>query len=138
MDNATIVLVFGTFDGLHDGHRFFLREAQRYGEKLVVSVATDEVVLELKKRAPKQGLAERMAALMQSKLVDEAVAGDTVRGNWSVIKNHRPAVVAVGHDQNTLEEKLREFIQRENLPIAIVKINALEPDRLHSRFLLKK
>ena len=135
MASPKIVLVFGTFDGLHGGHRFFLREARKNGEKLIASVAADEVVMELKSRAPKQGLAERMAVLMQSKLVDEAVAGDTVRGNWSALKNYHPDIIAVGHDQTRLEEKLREFIEKENLPIEVIRIRALDPDRFHSHLL---
>jgi len=45
-----IVLVFGTFDGLHDGHRFFLTEARKLGDRLIASVATDEIVERIKKQ----------------------------------------------------------------------------------------
>ena len=80
MDIKT-VLVFGTFDGLHDGHRFFLQEARKQGEKLIASVARDEIVERFKKKRPRQTLAERMNALTESNVVDTAVAGDSELGN---------------------------------------------------------
>jgi cytidyltransferase-like protein len=44
----TTVMVFGTFDGIHDGHRYFLNEAKKFGDKLVVAVAKDTTVKTLK------------------------------------------------------------------------------------------
>lgn len=35
------VMVFGVFDGLHPGHRAFLRQARKKGDKLIVVVARD-------------------------------------------------------------------------------------------------
>ena len=132
-----IVLVFGAFDGLHDGHRFFLKEARKLGQKLIASVATDEVVVGLKSHAPKQHLEERLQTLEASGLVDLAVAGDKQIGSWSALRVWKPDIVAVGYDQTRLAEKLREFIKQENLPTEIVTIEAHEPDRLHSSLINK-
>lgn len=131
------VLVFGTFDGLHDGHRFFLREARKLGDCLIASVATDEVITQIKKRPPAHPLHERLAQLTASGFVNEAVAGDITLGNWSAVKKWKPNIVTLGYDQTTLEAKLREHIEQEHLPITIVKIAPHEPDRLHSRLLRK-
>ncbi len=129
------VLVFGTFDGLHDGHRFFLTEAKRLGNKLIVSVATDEVVAKFKGHAPKQHLEERLQTLEASGLVDLAVAGDRVLGGWGAIRVWKPDIVAVGYDQTHLAETLQKFITTEKLSLKIVPIKALEPTRLHSSLL---
>ena len=43
MINKTIA-IFGVFDGIHDGHLFFIREAKKQGNRLVAIVARDEVV----------------------------------------------------------------------------------------------
>ena len=56
------VLVFGTFDNLHEGHLYFLSEAKKRGA-LHVSVASNESVNQRKGRVPKQDVAERMAAI---------------------------------------------------------------------------
>lgn len=137
MKNGKTVLVFGTFDGLHDGHRFFLREARKLGTRLIASVATDEVITHTKKHAPTQHLEERLQTLEASGLVHLAVAGDKILGNWTAIKQWKPNIVAIGYDQTKLEEKLREFIAQEHLPISLVRIPAHDPDRLHSRLLRK-
>ncbi len=132
------VLVFGAFDGLHDGHRFFLKEAKKLGEKLIASVATDEAVKVLKDHAPKQHLEERLQTLEASGLVDLAVAGDKVLGGWGAIRAWKPDIVAVGYDQTHLTEGLRQFIKTENLPVEIVTLGPHEPDRLHSSLLRAK
>lgn len=131
------VLVFGTFDGLHDGHRFFLREARKLGNKLIASVATDEVVRQIKEHAPAHHLEERLQALEASGLVHLAVVGDKILGNWGAIRAWKPDIVAIGYDQAKLAEKLGELITKEKLPITLVKIIAHDPDRLHSRLLRK-
>lgn len=133
-----IVLVFGTFDGLHEGHRFFLREARKLGDYLIASVATDAVVREIKKHSPAYPLHDRLKQLTASGLVDEVVAGDTTLGNWSAVKKRKPNIVALGYDQTALEEKLREHIEQEHLPLTIVKIAPHEPARFHSRFLRRR
>ena len=138
MKQQKTVLVFGTFDGLHDGHRFFLAHARRLGNRLIASVATDEVVAGLKNHAPRYHLEERLKTLEASGLVDLAVAGDSTIGNWSAVRVWKPDIVAVGYDQTNLAEELREFIKNEHLPIEIVAIKPHEPNRLHSHLLTEK
>ena len=133
-----IVLVFGTFDGLHDGHRFFLTEARKLGDRLIASVATDEIVERIKKQKPVHALAPRITALMKSGLVDEAISGDTELGGWSALGRCTPSVVAVGYDQLMLKERLSVYIQDHNLGTVIETIRAHEPDRFHSRLLRRK
>lgn len=132
------VLVFGTFDGLHEGHRFLLAQARQLGNRLIASVATDEVVEKLKGYAPKHHLEERLKALEAGEFVDLAVAGDSELGGWRALARWKPDIVALGYDQTLLEQKLREYLQKENLKIDLVKIQSYEPYRLHSRFLREK
>ena len=122
MTSAKTVLLFGTFDGLHDGHRFFLSEARKLGTRLIASVAQDSTVERFKKHPPKHLLAERMTKLLQSGLVDEAAPGDTELGNFTAVQNCKPDIIALGYDQTKLEVKLREFITKERLPVVIQKI----------------
>ena len=131
------MLVFGTFDRLHEGHLFLLHEAKKLGYRLVVSVAQDSVVERFKKQKPAHPLEKRMEMLRESGLVDETVAGDTELGNWTAIREHRPDTIAIGYDQDAFEKRLREFIKQEKLAIKLVRIGAHEPERLHSRLLRK-
>jgi FAD synthetase len=43
-----VVMTFGTFDMFHPGHRYYLSEARKEGDVLVVIVARDITVEKLK------------------------------------------------------------------------------------------
>ena len=36
------VLIFGTFDGIHEGHLNLFKQAKKYGDYLIVVVGRDE------------------------------------------------------------------------------------------------
>ena len=108
--SKTIVLCFGTFDGLHDGHRFFLREAGKLGDSLIVIVARDETVTELKHRTVRLTLAERMAAIVEEFPKASVVAGDRVQGSWKVLQTYTPQIIALGHDQDALGSALNSVV----------------------------
>lgn len=130
------VLVFGAFDGLHDGHRFFLREARKLGERLVVCVADDRVIQELKNHASKYLIGERMNALRKSGHADKVVAGDAELNRWSAIEKYRPEIVALGYDQGRLKKKLERYIVEHDLPTELIVLPPHKPDTLHSSLLL--
>jgi cytidyltransferase-like protein len=43
-----VVMTFGTFDVFHPGHRFYLAEARKLGDRLLVIVALDSTVEKIK------------------------------------------------------------------------------------------
>lgn len=103
-------MVFGTFDGVHAGHRAFLKEARMHGDHLIVVLPLDHIVEQLKGRMPKVSLAERVNALKTEDGVNEVVIGDERLGVWEVVKSHRPEVIAVGYDQHALKEDLENHL----------------------------
>src|SRR3990167_7668560 len=109
MRKKKTVLVFGVFDALHDGHRFFLREAHRRGELLIVAVAPDAVVRELKGMSPKEPLRKRLAAVRREGLADRVVPGDAQINDWGILKEYKPSVIALGYDQTKLGKELRVY-----------------------------
>lgn len=135
MNTGKTVLVFGTFDGLHDGHRFFLRESRKLGERLVAIVAQDTIVEQIKGYLPVFPLQERIQLLLDHAVVDDALEGDTKLGTWSTVTKVKPDVIAVGYDQKHLEKTLREHIQSNALSFKVVQIAPHDPDRLHSSIL---
>ena len=126
------VLVFGVFDRLHDGHRFFLTNAKELGTTLSVAVAPDKVVLTLKGTLPHTPLSERIQNLKASGLADEIFAGDELLGGWDILERIEPDIVALGYDQKALEEPLKAFISKHNLDIHIVTLEPLFDGTLHS------
>lgn len=45
---AKIVMAFGTFDVFHPGHEYYLTQAKKYGDILIVVVARDKTVEKVK------------------------------------------------------------------------------------------
>ena len=126
------VMVFGVFDGVHEGHRAFLREAKTYGDYLIAVVAQDPVVEILKGRAPRANLAERFEHLKTDDSVDEVVVGDAELGAWEVLGNHRPHVIALGYDQRALKEELETHIEELDWRPELKVMSSYEPSVRHS------
>jgi FAD synthetase len=129
------VLVFGTFDGLHPGHDYFLREAKRLGDRLTVSLARNSTVVELKGREPKRDEGLRRQALAESEYVDEIIYGDRTLGAYQIIDDIKPDIIALGYDQLALRADLERFIKERALNIELISIAAFEPQRFHSLIL---
>lgn len=94
------VLVFGTFDLLHPGHKWFLRHAAGFGNRLAVVVARDKNVIAHKNRAPVWDENRRLTAVGELPFVDEAFLGYE---DWSkhgrVLEKIKPDVIVLGYDQ---------------------------------------
>jgi len=88
-------MAFGTFDLLHPGHLHYLKKARALGSKLIVVVARDENVFRLKGKKPLNAEVERLKAVQQLEMVDEAVLGDREMRNWNIIKRFHPTVIAL-------------------------------------------
>lgn len=104
------VMVFGTFDTLHRGHLFFLDEAAKFGEELIVVLAPDRTVGELKGRTPLESFDQRKSKLLARETVTKVLPSDEVRGSWEVVSRERPQVICLGHDQTAMEESLLPWI----------------------------
>lgn len=114
------VLVFGTFDRLHDGHLFFLSQAAKLGE-LYVSVASDESVEQRKHKTPSQDMSERIKSVQAIVGSDKALGGDKTLNEWTAIKSVKPDIIAVGFDQYGLKTALQDIAGK--FSFEIVKIN---------------
>lgn len=132
------VLVFGVFDGLHEGHLAFLRDAKKCGDTLVVVLARDEIVKELKGSAPRMDFETRKTKLQEVKDVNGVVAGDKVLGSWDVLRVERPDVIALGYDQKALAHELQDYFRETGLHIDIEIMPAHKGETHHSRLLLKQ
>lgn len=126
------VMIFGVFDGLHEGHQEMLKEAKTYGEHLIAVVAQDHIVQHLKGHLPKLDVADRMVALQEEDAVDEVLIGDAVLETWEVVKKYRPDVIACGYDQGDLKKNLEKNLARIGYKPRIVTLKAYEPETHHS------
>lgn len=109
-----VVLAFGTFDLIHPGHLFYLNEAKKLGNKLIVVVARDETVEKLKKKKPFFNQESRLKLVSELKPVDKAVLGyHSLEEMFLTVKEINPETIALGYDQTPsneiLEKKLKEL-----------------------------
>ncbi|MCK9379008.1 MAG: adenylyltransferase/cytidyltransferase family protein [Candidatus Moranbacteria bacterium] len=131
------VMVFGTFDIFHPGHRSFLRQARKYGEYLVVVVARDKTVEVVKKKKTTDDEQERANVIRKSGLVEEVVLG-SLGDKYEVIEKHRPDVICLGYDQKFFIEKLKEKLEEFELnKTEIIRLDPYYPEKYKSSKLRK-
>lgn len=71
-----IVYTAGTWDLFHIGHLNIIKAARALGDKLIVGVSTDELVLSYKGHRPIVSFAERCAIIRELRCVDEVIKQD--------------------------------------------------------------
>lgn len=124
---AKHVLIFGTFDRLHPGHEFVLREAEGRGD-LTVVIARDRTVKRIKGRAPDQHEEMRRAAVQSFVPFAQVILGDE-SDYLSPIRSQKPDLILLGYDQ-----ALPPGVRPEDLPCPAERIAAYEPHLHKSSF----
>jgi cytidyltransferase-like protein len=122
-------LVFGVFDGLHDGHKHFLSQALERCHKLVVVAALPEMARSLKGRPPVHSFKERADKLRSFHPHIKVVEGDAVPGTWKVLDDIEPDIIFLGYDQKGIERELRR------MRISFVLIDSYKPEVYKSSLL---
>ncbi len=130
------VMATGVFDLLHPGHVYFLSEARKLGDELVVVVARDQTARRLKHEpyVPEHVRREMVEAL---KPVDRAVLGSTTDIYETVVREH-PQVIALGHDQHWNEKEVEAECARRGVPVRVVRIGPLPHNDLATRRLVER
>jgi len=130
-----IVLATGAFDLLHLGHVRFLQASKREGgpgAKLIVVVARDKTVLNRKGRSPILPEAHRRELVGSLRVVDKAILGHTHLDLLGILREVRPDIISVGHDQKQIKISVEKLLKAERLPIRVVQIPKFGPSGLNS------
>ena len=130
------VMASGVFDLLHPGHLYYLKEAKKLGDELVVVVATDNTVRKRKHEpiTPQEMRLEMVEAL---KPVDMAVLGHE-DDMFRTVEELKPDIIALGYDQDFDDEKLRASLKERGMDIEVVRIGPLSADLNATRKLIQK
>ncbi len=112
---AKTVIIFGVFDGIHEGHREFIRQAKVEGERLVAVVARDEIVNKLKGKLPLHRETDRIKMLLEVPEIDLVFLGDPEEGTYNIVKEIKPDVVYLGYDQENLFDSMTKAIKAGTL-----------------------
>ena len=122
-------MVFGVFDGLHEGHRDFLQQARAKCGKLIVVLTLPEAVRELKGREPKRSYEERANALKAFDPTLTVVQSDARLHSWEVLSAHKPDMVFLGYDQQAIATEL------EKMGVPFESLDAHRPETFKSSLL---
>lgn len=131
------VMASGVFDLLHPGHLYFLENAKKLGDELVVVVARDRTAARLKRPPvlPEELRREMVEAL---KPVDKAVLG-SLTDIYHTVEELKPDVIALGYDQHFDEAEVEHECQRRGLPkIRVVRLGELPQDLLGTRQIIQR
>ena len=131
------VLVFGTFDLLHHGHRNFLAQARELGNRLIASIARDEFVKRVKGRSPFHSIDERISKLLEENLVDEAYPSDKETGNFNIVEKIKPDIICLGYDQLQLKNILSNWIKENNKKIKIKILKSYKKEKYKTSIIFK-
>ena len=115
------VMCAGTFDIIHPGHLYYLSEAMKYGDKLIVVVARDETSKSFKGRGPIHNERDRLESVRMLKIVDNAILGNL--GNiFDIIEEIKPDVICLGYDQKVQKQQLENELKMRNLKADVIRI----------------
>jgi FAD synthetase len=131
------IMVFGTFDGLHEGHLDFFRQAKSFMKSsfLIASIARDKNVLRIKGKYPDKNEKARMALVKKCKLVDQVVLSG-VKNHISHIVKIRPDIIALGYDQKDYVKNLKKDLKNKGISVKIVRLKPFK-ERIYKNHLLK-
>ena len=96
-------MVGGCFNSIHSGHIFFLKEAKKLGDTLIIVLTHDEN----NNKSYAIPVADRKKKLESLNIADKIVIGDA-RDKIEIVRELKPDIIVLGYDQ-TLPEGLLDF-----------------------------
>ena len=120
------VMCAGTFDFIHPGHLYFLSEAKKHGDRLIVVVARDDTSKYFKGKPPIHNEKERLEAVRTLEIVDQAILGK--HGNiFNIIEEIMPDVICLGYDQNVQKQQLEDELKKREIKAEVIRIGSYMP-----------
>lgn len=127
----TTVMCFGSFDVLHPGHLYFLNRAKTLGDKLIVVIALNSTIQEVKGNAPKYNERDRVEHIRDLKIADRVMLGYEA-DKYEVIEEINPEIIALGYDQDGFAEKLVEEMKKRKMNPRIVRLTSYKEEHYKS------
>jgi FAD synthetase len=124
------IMIFGTFDMIHEGHEDFFKQARSLAPdaQLIVSVARDAAAQRHRGFLPQNNENVRLETLQQHSLIDRAILGDE-EGFIEHIVRENPDVIALGYDQaGEYVEGLELALRDAGLTTQILRMQPYKPE----------
>jgi len=127
-EQIKVVLIGGVFDLLHVGHIHTLKSAKLLGDVLIIVVATDSRVSNLKKnRKIYHDEKSRLELVSSIKFVDKAVIGRK-KSIYDTVEFVRPDIIALGYDQTHDEITMKKNCLDRGLNLDVVRLSSPIPE----------
>ena len=133
------VLVAGTFDIIHAGHIYLIREAAKLGDVYVV-VATDRNRELFSGECPIISQEQRLEVIKNIKNVKEARLGRNDNDTLKTVEEINPHIILLGPDQKYSIDILKEGLKQKGINhIEVRRLeNYYDKYELHSSSLIKR
>lgn len=125
------VIVFGTFDVLHQGHLDFFKQAKKHGDFLVAVVARDINVEKIKGKKPRNNERKRLIDVYNVDGVDFAALGDK-KDPYKIIEEQKPNIICLGYDQDSYADRLDNELKKRGINAKVIRLKPHKPDRYKS------
>lgn len=120
------IICFGTFDILHPGHVYFLKESKKLGDFLVVVVARDVTVRKVRGRMGRNSEEKRKEKIEKLRVADEVMLGDE-RDPYKILDKVRPDIICLGYDQKVFTDDLKGELEKRRVEAKVVRMRAYKP-----------
>jgi tRNA pseudouridine55 synthase len=134
------VLVSGTFDGVHEGHKNYFQQARKLGHKLICIVARASVVKKIKGEYPRLDAKKRIKLVKQCTEIDQVFLGTYGKDGeiYNFVAQLKPDVIALGYDQKAYTKNLKREMKRRGLRVKVIRLNAYKPHVYKSSIIIDK
>jgi len=131
------VLVSGTFDGVHKGHKNYFQQARAFGHRLICVVGRASIVEKIKGKRPCLLARERIKLIKQCPEIDQVYLGAAGADNeiYDFIASLKPDVIALGYDQKAYTKNLKEEMKKRGLNVVIKKTKPFLPNKYKNSIL---
>ncbi len=121
-----LVMAFGTFDFFHDGHHHFLSRAKELGDFLIVVIARDKTVRQIKGEEPANNERKRLNKVKSKGVADKVILGYH-KDKHKVLRKYRPDIIALGYDQYVFTQTLKKTLIDLKMDTQIHRLEAHFP-----------
>lgn len=99
-------MIFGTFDIFHPGHQYFIDQALKEGEELIIIIARDQAVKGFK--GVLTNPEEKRRKIIQDAYPQAMVVLGDLEDPMNPIAYYRPEKVCLGYDQRSYVKELEK------------------------------
>lgn len=133
------IVITGTFDLVHPGHTFLIKEASKLGEVYVI-VARDINVKKFKGESPILPEDQRLEMVQNLKNVKKAIFGKKNSDYLKIIEEINPDIIMLGPNQKVTIKMIKDGLKKKGLEkIQIIRLEKFyNKHKFHSSTSIKE